>query len=408
VEAFRHRNFTLFWIGALISNTGGWVQNVTVPFVVFQLTDSAAWVGFAGFAQLIPAWLFGPLGGSLADRFHRRSVLLVMQGAQALTAFALWWVWAAGVRSPWPIVALAALSGAFAGMYIGSWQAFVSELVPREALLNAVTLNSAQFNAARAFGPATGGVILAWLGPSWAFFLNGVSFLAVILALLAIRVPRLAGKATGRVRVLADLRETIRYVRGSPGIRVCVAVVLALGFLGSPVFQLLVVFAEEVYEVGAGAYGVLSASLGVGAILGTPLIAGRGSAVARSRMVGAAMVGYGGALILFGLSPVYAVGVLALLAAGAGYLAIASSLNTTIQLQVDERMRGKVLAFYVMGITLTAPLGSLVQGLAAEVVGPRATVTTAGLLFIAAAAGLRSRGALARLDDVVTTDELRR
>ena len=401
VAAFHYRNFALFWTGALVSNTGGWVQNVTVPYVVYQLTGSPTWVGFAAFSLLFSASVLGPVGGTLADRFHRRSVLLVMQSAQAAVAFALWGVWSAGVRSPGVIVALAATSGIFAGLLIGSWQAFVSELVPREALLNAVTLNSAQFNAARAFGPAIGGVVLAWVGPGWAFFVNGVSFVAVIGALLAMRVPRLAEKQTGRMRVLADLGETVRYVRASPGISTCVTVVAALGFFGSPVFQLVVVFAEDVFEVGEGAFGLLSAALGIGAILGTPLVAGWGTTLSRQRLVAAAMVGYGAALILFALAPVYALGFVALLGAGAGYLAIASSLNTTIQLQVVEHMRGKVLAFYVLGITLAAPLGSLLQGFLAEVIGPRVTVAGAGVAFLAVLVLLRMAGSLAYLDDEV-------
>ncbi len=399
VVAFKHRSFRLFWIGALISNTGGWVQNVTVPYVIYQLTDSAAWVGFAGFCLLFSASLLGPVGGSLADRFHRRSVLLVMQSAQAAVVFVLWWVWAAGVRSPWVIVGLAALSGVFAGLHIGSWQAFVSELVPRSVLLNAVTLNSAQFNAARAFGPAIGGVALALVGPGWAFFINGVSFVGVLGALLLIQVPRLVEKGGGRITVLADLAETVRYVRRAPGIRVCLVVVAALGFFGSPVFQLVVVFAEEVFEVGEGAFGLLSAALGLGAVLGTPLVAGWGSGLARRDLVLAAVAGYGGSLVLFGVSPVYAVGFVALLGAGAGYLAIASSLNTTIQLQVDEGLRGKVLAFYVMGITVSAPIGSLVQGGLAELIGPRLTVVLAGGAFLAVGLALRANGALDHLDD---------
>lgn len=401
VAALRYRNFALFWSGALVSNTGGWVQNVTVPYVVYQLTDSPVWVGFAAFSLLFSASILGPVGGTLADRYHRRSVLLVMQSAQAAVAFALWGVWAAGVRSPGAIVALAALSGVFAGLLIGSWQAFVSELVPREVLLNAVTLNSAQFSAARAFGPAIGGVVLALAGPGWAFFVNGVSFLAVIAALLAIRVPRLAEKQTGPLRVLGELGETVRYVRAAPGIRTCLEVVAALGFFGSPVFSLVVIFADDVYRVGAGAFGLLSAALGIGAVLGTPLVAGWGTTLSRRRLVTAAMVGYGSSLVLFALSPGYAVGFVALLGAGAGYLAIASSLNTTIQLQVEERRRGKVLAFYVLGITLTAPLGSLLQGFMTELIGPRATVALAGTAFVSVLVVLRARGALAHLDDEV-------
>lgn len=399
LRALRHRNFALFWWGALVSNTGMWVQNVTVPFVVFELTGSAAWVGFAGFAQLFPAWLMGPAGGSIADRFPRRNVLLVSQAAMAVVAFLLWAVWTAGVRSPWAVVGLVAVSGLIGGLNIGAWQAFVSELVPREDLLNAVTLNSAQFNAARAFGPAVGGVVLAVLGPGWAFFINGVSFAAVIAALLLIRVPRLAEADGSRPRVLADLAATVRYVRRMPGILVCIAVVLALGLFGSPVFTLIVVFADEVWQVDAAAFGLLSASLGIGAVLGTPLVAGPGSGLQRSRLAGSALFVYGGALMAFALAPGFWAGAAALMVAGGGYLAIASTLNTTIQLQVDERMRGKVLALYVMGLTGTAPIGSLIQGWAADVIGPRPTVVVAGASFLVIAVLLRFTGRLGRLDE---------
>jgi MFS family permease len=388
----------LFWTGALVSNTGTWVQNVTVPFVVFQLTGSPAWVGFAGFAQLLPAWLMGPVGGSIADRFPRRTVLLVTQSAMAAVALLLWALWTAGVRSPWAVIAVVALSGAIAGLMIGSWQAFVSELVPREDLLNAVTLNSAQFNAARAFGPAIGGVVLATLGPSWSFFINGISFAAVIVALALIRVPRLVEPGRPRPRVFTELASTLRYIRRMPGIRVCVAVVLALGALGSPVFTLVIVFADEVFHVGAAEFGLLSASIGIGAVLGTPLIAGPGSGMLRSRLIGVGLLVYGCALMGFALAPNYWFGAAALMVTGGGYLAIASTLNTTIQIQVDESMRGKVLAVYVMGLTGSAPIGALVQGWAADVIGPRQTVATAGAVFLLLATALRASGRLRDVD----------
>ena len=383
VAAFRYRNFALFWTGALISSTGGWVQNVTIPFVIYQLTDSEAWVGFAGFCLLIPAAACGPLGGTLADRFDRRRVLIIMQAAQAVVALGLCLYWSSGGRSPWAIVAMAALSGAFSGMMIGSWQAFVSELVPREALLNAVTLNSAQFNAARAFGPAIGGIVLALLGPSWGFLINAVSFLAVIGALLLIRLDRVVEKVTGKMQVMRDFKETIGYVRRAPGIRTCLIVVAGLSFADSPLFQFVVVFAEEVFRVDTWVFGVLSAALGIGAILATPFVAGRGGSIPRRRLVGGAMALNGASLVLFALSPNAWFGFFFLMGAGAGYLAIASSLNTTIQLQVDETMRGKVLAFYVLGVTLVAPIGALLQGVMVNAVGARAAFTMAGSAFIA-------------------------
>jgi hypothetical protein len=389
LTAFRYRNFALFWTGALLSNSGSWIQNITIPFVVFNITGSAAWVGVAGFLQFLPVVLMGPLGGSIADRFHRRTVLLVTQAAQAGVALALWVVWSAGVRNLVVIIGLVAVSSLIAGINIPSWQAFVSELVPREVLLNAVTLNSTQFNAARAFGPAIGGLVLA-IGVSWAFLINALSFVAVIGALLAIRVPRLdksaAADGPGVWRAFAS---SFGYVRGFPGIIACFVIVLALGALGSPVFQLLVVFAEDVFEVGDLAYGLLGAALGVGSVLAAPIIAGPGSGLRRSVLVTGGVTVYGIAIVAFGLAPVYVLGLLALMAAGGAYLAIASTLNTTIQLQVDETMRGKVIALYVMLLTAALPVGALLQGLLVELIGPRVTVAGAGVLFLAVCAWLR-------------------
>lgn len=397
--ALRIRDFRVFWLGALVSNTGAWMQNVTVPFVVFQITGSPAWVGFAGFAQFLPAWLMGPLGGAIADRFPRRRVLIVAAVAQSIVAGLLALAWAAEVRSVWPYVVLVAISGCWGGINIASWQAFVSELVPPRHLLNGITLNSAQFNASKAFGPALGGVVLATLGAGWGFGLNAISFVAVIVSLLVIRARPAAGSLRrGRPRVVAETREAIAHARAQPGILTAISVVMALGFFGSPVFSLIVVFTDEVFRVGDVAFGFLSATQGVGAILGAPLVAGPGTAIARSRLTAIAMLAYGVALVGFALSPGYVVSLLPMLVAGAGYLAIASSLNTSIQLQVDERMRGRILALYVMGLTLTVPLGNLVQGALAEVVGPRATVAGAGVCFLGVWLVLRLRGRFALLD----------
>lgn len=404
LASFRYRNFALFWTGALLSNTGSWVQNVAVPFVVFGLTGSAAWLGFSLFVQFVPVVLTGPLAGSIADRFDRRSVLILTQAGQALVALALWAVWVSGRAGIWPVIVLVAVSGTIAGLNVPSWQAFVSELVPRDVLLNAVTLNSTQFNAARAFGPALGGLVLAGLGVGWAFMINAVSFAAVIVALAMISLPRreIPARATGesRPRVVREFFSTFGYVRDFPGIVVCFVVVVALGGLGSPVFGLLVVFADRVFEVGRTAYGFLGAALGLGSILAAPLIAGPGSGIARRRLLGVAVVVYGCAITAFGMAPGYAVGVVALVVAGGGYLAIASTLNTTIQLQVDEAMRGKVLAVYIVLLTLSLPVGSLVQGWTIEWVGPRVTVAAAGLVFLAVIGWLRfGTGLFVHLDD---------
>jgi MFS family permease len=398
--AFGYRNFRVFWTGAFVSNAGAWIQRVTVPFVLYHLTGSAAWVGFAAFMQFAPVVVVGPIGGSVADRFPRRRVLLVTQTLAALLSFALAGLWAAGLASEWVIIGVVVLLGVNFGINGPSWQAFVSELVPRSVLLNAVTLNSAQFNAARAVGPALAGIILATLGPGWAFFINGVSFAAVIAALLLVDVVDTVVRHPHRARPFREFVGTIRYSRTYPGIVASYLVVVALGFLGGPIVELLVVFADEVFEVGDTAYGLMGTALGVGAVLGTPLVAGRGTGIPRSRLALIAVLVYAAALVGFALAPVYWVALVALLVAGAAYLAVASTLNTTIQLQVDEAMRGRVLALYLMLLTLAMPLGSLVQGYLADVIGPRTTVAGAGMLFFVAGLVLAAAtGLLGHMDD---------
>jgi MFS family permease len=398
VAALRIPEFRRFWIGAIVSNSGTWMQNVTVPYVLFQMTQSAAWVGLASFLQFLPALFMGPLGGTLADRYARRTVILVAQSALGLASIGLWALWASGAAEPWSITAMVAIFGAIAGTSIGAWQAFVSELVPRPLLLNAVTLNSAQFNAARAVGPALGGLVLGTLGPSWAFGLNAVSYLAVLAALASIH-PAPVAKAARTTGVLGELRETLAYVRRMPGIATCITVVAALGFFGNPVFPLLAVFAEDVFGVSGLRYGLLGAALGAGGVLATPLVAGRGSAVARSRLVGWALATYGTALVLFALSPTFVAAVAFLTVAGGGYLALSSTLNTTIQVQVVEERRGKVLALYVMGLTSSYPVGALAQGALADVVSVRAVTVGAGVVLLAILARLLVTGRLASMDD---------
>lgn len=381
--AFRYRNFSLMWTASLLSSSGSWLQMVAVPYVIYTITGSGAWLGFAGFLGYAPMVLTGPYAGSIADRFDRRKVLIVGGLVQTTITFGLWIEWVAGVRSIGVFLGILTLGSFVGGFTVAAWQSFVTELVPREHLLNAVTLNSAQFNAARAFGPALGGVVLATLGVSWCFFINAVSFLVMVLGLLLVHVAKRTITATaGRARPLHEMRQAMTYVRGVPGIVTCLIIVSALGSLGGPLFNLLVVFATDVYGVGKGAYGLLAACLGTGAIIVAPLVAGRGGGISRSRLVSIAMVGYGSALVLLGAAPVVALGAAALLVAGAGYLGITASLNTAVQLQVREDMRGRTMAFYLMVLTASVPIGAQVQGWMVDWVGVRWTVAGAGTLFL--------------------------
>jgi MFS family permease len=406
VEALHYRPFATFWTGALVSNTGVWMQNVTVPYVVFQTTGSAALVGVTAFCQFIPGLFVGPIGGWLADRHPRRTVLLVTQVFQALLALLLLLVYSAGATDTAVLIALVFATGVVQGLNLPAWQAFVPELVPRHAWMNAMTLNSAQFNAARAIGPAIAGVVLARFGPSWAFFLNALSYLAVIAAVYA--VPRhLGAHAADRVTrgLLPQVRESLAFARSTRGVLVAL-VLLALGAgLGQPVFQLMPVFAAEVYDVQAWRYGLMAASLGAGGVIGAVLLGVFGANRRRSTIVNVSLTSYAMALIVFGASVVYLLGVIVLVIAGAFYISVAASLNTSVQMQVPEDLRGGVLALYVMTFNLAYPVGSLLQGIAADLVGPRWTVVGCGTIILLSTFEARRRHAFGALDADIVADQ---
>lgn len=399
LRALRHRDFAVFWTGAIISNSGTWLHGVAVPFVLYELTESAFWVGLATFSAFIPIMVMGPIGGTLADRVSRRRILVLGQGAAAVFAIALWASFALGVREPAVVLGLTALMSSAAGLTIPAWQAFVPALVPLEDLPSAITLNSVQFNAARAIGPATAGLVLATLGPSAAFLINGLSYVAVVGAVLAVRtVPPAQGAGEGSV--VRRFREAFVYLTRRAGIWRGVVLAMGVGFLGYPIVQFTVVYAESVYGVGPRALGFLTGAIGFGAIAVAPVVGGAFGDLPRARVVRVALPVYGAAVMAFGLSTSYPAGVAAVAVAGAGFLAIVATTNTAAQAIVAEHFRGRVMAIRVMGFTASYPLGALLQGWLADRVGPPVVVATAGAVLVAVGLWLAARpGWLAPLDD---------
>jgi predicted MFS family arabinose efflux permease len=398
-RALRYRDYALFWSAALVSQTGSWMQNLTVPYVVYRATGSEGWVGFASFCQYFPAFLLSPVGGMLADRLARRTVTMLSNAIGMAGAGALALVWRDGSASPWTTVGLVTLVGVATGIGLPAWQSLMPSLVPPELLQNAVTLNSAQFNAARAFGPALGGLVLAHWGPSTAFTVNALSYIAVIAAVMATRASaRPAG--TNREGPIAQLRSGFAYARSHRAVLVAVALVFSVAALGSPVIPFVTVFATEEFEVSRTAYGWLYACLGIGAVLAALVLATVGERIRRSRQAGFAALGYCGALVAFGLAPWYWLAVLSMLAIGFGYLSTVNALNTAIQLLVEDEYRGRCLALYAMAITGGFPLGAWLQGQIAQAVGVRATVVGAAVVLFAVVVYALSRAeGIRALDD---------
>lgn len=403
VRALRHRNYALFWCGALASNTGSWLSNLTIPYVLYQLTGSALWVGMVSVCQFLPGLLLGPVGGALADRHDRRRVVFLTQTGMAVAAFLMWAAWQRDLREPLVLLALVGFSGVFQGLNLPSWQSLVSDLVPREDLRSAVSLNSLQFNAARALGPAVAGAVLAALGPGWAFFLNGLSFFFVLVALSFIRGPAGTGRAAGpSPGVARQFTEAVRYIRGKPGILVSLLVSVLIGVLGNPVFQLTVVFAESVFRTGEMGLGLLNAALGVGAVLAAPLVSGGLGGLSLSQTVRGGLVLYGVGLIAFALAPGYLFGLLSLVVVGGCFLAVVSGANSAVQLMVADHLRGRVMACRIMVTTASFPVGGLLQGHLTDLLGPRAALCGAGAaMLLLALLLIRGFGRLRlnRLDD---------
>lgn len=377
----RHRDYAIFWGAALVSNTGSWMQSIAAPYVIFQITRSTTWLGIGAFMAFFPALCMGPLGGSLADRFPRKTILIYTQVAMMVAAFGLWATWELGAATRGTIVGLLCISGIASGLNITAWQSFVPQLVPREDLLHAVRVNSMQFVAARAFGPALAGLVLEAYGAGTAFFLNAISFVLVLGALVAIQ-PRAVPVDVAAGRVRDHFKEAVAYVRARQAILLPVITITMVSFLGSSVVQLTPAFAKDEFGVGRSAYGFLVSAFGIGAVLGSIIVALWADRTPRSRVAIFALLLFAGGELLFGGAPTYAVGVVGMFVMGSAYVMIATALNTSIQARVDETHRGRAMSIYLMGLLAGVPLGSLLQGTIASGIGLRATVLGSGALLV--------------------------
>ncbi len=397
--SFSYRSFRYFWFGGFVANAARFFQYVALPAVMWDLTRSPGWVGFAGFAQFATMAVIAPVAGVLADHYPRRKILMVSQSLMGLMAAAMAVAWIQGVRSPTAYVALAAASGLAGGLNLPAWQAFVSELVPKDLLLNAVTLNSAQFNSSRLVGPMLGGITVATAGPAAAFTVSAVGCLGVLTALVRIE-SRKAAAANGalNMRLIRNTMAVARYVRARSGLVVAFVTVALIGAAGLPVQMLAVVFAEDVFNRGPGGFGIMLTMVGAGAVAATPLVASLGGRVPRSQIQRAALVLYGAAVLGLAVAPTFLSFLVPLVFIGAAHLTSASSLNTAVQLQVDEERRAQVLSLYVMVLMSSNPLGQLALGQLIELIGPRPAFGAYGATLLAGTALLHALGSLRHLD----------
>ena len=365
LRAFAHRDYRLFWFGQLVSRVGTWMQSVGQAWLVLELTNSPLRLGLISTLQVAPVLLFSFLGGVLSDRVSKRRIILATQTAMMLQAFALAALVGTGHIAYWHVAALAAIYGVANSLDMPARQSYVVELTGKDDLMSAIALNSAVFNGARVVGPALAGILIARYGVGAAFMLNGISFVAVLVALLAMRAAGAPHPAT-RASVRQEVLEGLRYAVRTPRIRVVLGLLLFMSLFVINFNVIVPLIARDVLRQGAHGFGLLMAALGAGAVLGALGVAAAGMRRPPvTLMVTAAAITAAGLLALgfvksFGL----AAGVLVV--TGLAQIVFTSSANSTVQIVVPDAMRGRMMSFYVLVFVGVTPAGAFLMGVVAE------------------------------------------
>jgi MFS family permease len=379
LEPLRHRQFVACWLGSFISHTASWMQTITVPFVVFELTHSAAWLGVAAFVQQIPSVVCGPVGGVLAERYSRRHLVIAAQIVQMSVALALCALWSSGQLTVPRMLPLLVVQGIAGAIYITAWQALVPLLVPQINLAAAYRLNSVMFTSSRALGPALGGVILGAVGPGLAFLINGMTYLVSMSTVSAAR-PRHVEPAP-RTSPFREFRAGLAHALEHPPLWVAILTATTVGAFAQPLTQLAAGLADHVFGVGALRYGMLLAMLGAGAASMSVVLALIGERIPRSRVAQVGLFAYALAILAVGATHSYAVGLMGFLMMGVCHVMVQVSVNTSMQIHVSEAFRGRVTSLYLTGILVSIPVGALGGGLIGEWLGLEWTVRIFGALL---------------------------
>ena len=376
LRALRHRNFQLFFSGQLISLIGTWMQSVAQSWLVYRLTGSALLLGSVGFASQIPVFLFAPLGGITADRFNRRHIVIGTQVASMVLAFILAALTLLHKVQVWHVFVLAALLGVVNAFDIPGRQSFLVDMVGKEDLMNAIALNSSMFNGARVIGPAIAGILVARIGEGWCFFANAVSYIAVIIGLLMMKVQ--SRLRASMASPLEHMMEGFRFVNRTAPIRALLLLLGLVSLVGMPYVVLMPIFADKILHGGAQGLGILMGATGVGALLGALTLAFREGVKGLGRWVALCCAGFGASLVVFAVSHTFWISVILLLPVGYTMMLQMACSNTLIQVMVPDALRGRVMAVYSMMFMGMAPIGALLGGALADRLGAQLTVAIGG------------------------------
>ena len=385
---FRHRVFAAFWTGAFLSNVGTQMEAFAIGVYVTTRTGEAGWTGLVAAAAFVPGGLLGPVGGALADRFPRKALLLTTTTIQIAFAALLTVLTAGGSPSAAVVTLIVFASGCANAIGFPAYQSVLPDLVPREDLVGAIALSSAQWNLGRVIGPVLAGVAIGFGGYAWVFGINTVSFVAVILAIMALRLPKPNPDGSS---ILRSIKQGLGYARRDPGIRVVVGYMLLTTFLAAPFIALVPYMSLEVLDAGKFGTSVLVATIGIGAVT---MALGLGNLAARfgsRRVLLATVWALPVALTIYSLMPNLGLAALGLFLVAVTYFGALSSFLSIGQLRAPTEIRGRVVSILALILGTLYPLGSILQGEIADVIGLRETTLIAAGLMLLALLALRLR-----------------
>ncbi len=381
-RALSHRNYRLFFGGQSISLIGTWMQQIAVSWLAYRLTDSAVGLGVVGFSTRIPALVFAPFTGVLADRWNRHRTLVVTQTLSMIQALILAALVLTELITIWEVIVLSLFLGTINALDVPVRQSFIVDMVESgEDLSNAIALNSTMVNGARLIGPSVAGVLIAAVGEGMCFLLNGLSFIAVIAALRAMIVRPKEKTAQGQ-RIWQELKEGFTYAFGSLPIRALILLLAVISLMGMPYVVLMPIFADKILHGGPRTLGFLMGATGIGALLGALYLASRKNAVGLMKVVVFASGIFGAGLIILSLSRQLHFALFILVVIGFGMIIEMAATNTLLQTIVDEDKRGRIMSFYTMAFMGMVPFGSLLAGSLADTIGTPETIMLCGICCI--------------------------
>ncbi|MBA3514508.1 MAG: MFS transporter [Pyrinomonadaceae bacterium] len=386
-RALSHRNYRRFWVGAFLSNVGTWMQAVAQGWLVLQLTNSAFWLGLDAFMATVPGFFLTLAGGVFADLVDRRRLLLYTQVVAGLAAFALAILVGTTLVNVWMILGFSFITGCCMALAGPSYQAMTFDLVGREDLANAVALNSSQFQLSRVVGPVFAGLGFKFFGLAGCFYANGLSFIAVVIALNLVHFAKdKKNHSTHSVRdrsaLWRDLIEGVRYVRKRPRVFSLLSISAATSLFGAPYLTLVPIFARDIFKLGESGLAWMMGIAGAGAFFAALLLAYLGDFQRKGWSVLGGAFAFGVCLICFALSTNLAISLIFLFGVGFSIVTSVAVANTLLQKLVTDRMRGRVMSMFILSFVGTMPIGNLIAGVVSHRFGAPVALAAGGLAII--------------------------